>query len=955
MRLSLLSLLRRLAQPEELPLRWRYWLVVICFFFYLSLVFILRPLLGGAASSLSAIPIIAAAWFLGFRGANISFVIVSALNLLIFMLFGMFDVEKFFRNNGLTGALLLWATAAFIGHMSDLRRKAQAEFLVRSRIEQSLSTNRAHLQALYQNIQDAVLFVDDQACILEVNPAACRLLGYTAQEFLGADLGVFTAPEIQTQAPAMWQAFLHAGRMQGEYALTCKDGSVITVEILAVSKVLPSENVIILHDITQRRKNEQEIFHLLEAERQNRSLAEALINSSAALSSTLDLDSVLTQILVNVGRVLPHTAANIMLVEGEIAHIVKAQGYSITYGPESVLSKKFYIQKHPNLRYLLEHAKPIAIGNTNVDSRWRKSQASSWIRSYAAAPIIIDGSVIGFLNLDSNTENHYQQPDAERLMAFADQAAIAIRNAQLYRQLQEKTTQAEMINRLTQSALSASSLTEMSQVLADNLLQLFNARGVYITLWHDAKQRPIPTAASGALRENYTNISTSLGEYTLTHLALAQGTVTTVSDLTQVPNLSPTVVNALKGCKPIIIPLLADLLPLGAAIIVYPAGQEITEAQITLAQQVLPQISLAVAKARLLSSEQLQLAETGRTNQLLTALSHMAAKVASATDIHTIFSTLGDELESIGIFCLVGLRDPLTNLIAIRYFSPLHPIPEKWQRFFTVFDTFDPSYPLFHSIVEQRSPVYLVDPIPMVETLLSRFPQSIASQLTHLIGFHSGTQAICLPLIADENVMGIITLWGDDLRESDQAAAVLFSSQVAIAIQKARLISEIQQMVITDELTGVKNRRGLYEKGQQEVERARRFNHPLSLLFVDVDYFKTINDQFGHNTGDELLQQIALRIRENVRDADLIGRYGGDEFLILLVESDLEAALTIASRLLESINEFAFETSAGLISATLSIGVAELNDLDADFESLIIRSDQLLYQAKETGRNRIVS
>ena len=257
--------------------------------------------------------------------------------------------------------------------------------------------------------------------------------------------------------------------------------------------------------------------------------------------------------------------------------------------------------------------------------------------------------------------------------------------------------------------------------------------------------------------------------------------------------------------------------------------------------------------------------------------------------------------------------------------------------------------------MEQRTPVFVIDPIPLVHSLLERFPDHIQLQLIPLIGFGSETRAICLPLIADENVVGIITLWGDDIRESDLPAAQIFTSQVAIAIQKAQLMSEIQQMAITDELTGVYNRRGLYERGQYEIERSRRFNHPVSILFVDVDLFKNINDQFGHNIGDQVLQQIAGRIRENVRDLDIIGRYGGDEFLVLLVESDLEEAVRIANRLLENISEQPFITASGLVTATLSIGIAELNDLDADLDSLIIRSDQLLYMAKENGRNRIVS
>ncbi len=951
---SIIGIFHQLAQPELLPLRWRIWIVGGSFALYAILLFIFLPILGGVASSLTAIPIIAVAWFFGFRLANIAFITILAFNILMMSQSGMFSFEGFLRNNGLTGSLFLLATAAFIGRMSDLRKKAQNELQSRIDTEQALSTNRAHLHALYQNIQDAVIFVNDQAFILEVNPAACHLMGYTHEELIGLRLSTFSSVGNEADEKQQWQNFLVTGRMQGESTLACKNGSIVIVELLALSNVLPSENVIILHDITLARKNELKITRLLEVERQNRSLAEALSLSSSALNSTLDLDEVLDQILDSVGLVVPHTAANIMLLEGNQARIVKAKGYDKYRQQGYILSRKFHIPNHSNLRYLVEYAKPIAIGHTHSDPRWFNVEELNWIESYAAAPIIIEGQVIGFLSLDSHLEDYYTQEHADRLMAFANQAAIAIRNAQLFNQSQTKARQTTLINEMTQAAISASTLPDMAQVLADRLLQLFDANGVYITLWDDGKQQPIPTAASGFLQEQYPTLVVSSGEYTLTQLALERGVTVTIPNITQIPGIHATIVGFLQDHQSIVIPLIADQKPLGAAIIVLPTGREINPTDVTLAEQICPQISLAVAKARLLSAEQTQLAETGRTNQLLSALSRMAARIASANDLETIFSTLGDELKSIGVFCLVGLQDEESESITVRYFSRLHPVPEKWQRFLYEFNSFNTHFPLFPLIMEQRKPVYILDPIPLVQTLLTRFPEHIQSQLIHLIGFHSGTHAICLPLIADERVVGVITLWGDDIRESDQPAALLFSSQVAIAIQKARLISEIQQMVITDELTGVCNRRGLYEHGQQEVERSRRFNHPLSLLFVDVDYFKNINDHFGHNIGDEVLLQIAERIQVNVRELDVIGRYGGDEFLVILVETNLEEGIGVAERLLKNISDEPFFSSAGPISTTLSIGIAELNDLDADFDSLIIRSDQLLYLAKENGRNRIV-
>ena len=953
-RSSMLHIFHRLGQPELLPLKRRLGILVICLLLYLVLFFWLHPIFDGAFSAFSAIPIIAAAWFFGFRVATIAFLSVSILNLLMYSYLHCFDLERFIRNNGLTGALFLFACGAFIGFMSDLRKKALEDSRIRKTTESALLSNQAHLQALYLNIQDAVLFVDDQARILEVNPSACRLLGLSHDELIGMDLYNFCEITSEHQKDLLQHEILSKGHIHSEVSLQSKSGSSIIVDLLAISGVLPSENVIFLHDITQTRLAEKEINRLLEAERSNRSLAEALTYSSSVLNSTLNLDDVLNQILLSVGLVVPHTAANIMLIEGDRARVVKAKGYEIYHQTDYILTVTYPIADCFNLRFLAEQAVPIAIRNTTTDPRWIKSSELSWIGSYAAAPIIIEDNVIGFLNLDSNTEDLYTQEHADRLMAFANQAAIAIRNAKLYNQVQEKARQTTLLSEITQVAISTSTLSEMAQVLADRLLQLFKAYGAYITLWDDNHQKPIPTAASGFLRNDYTKLSVAPDEYTLTHLVLEKGVPVIIPEIDQFPGISSTLQGYLKEHSILVLPLTADSIPLGAAIIVFPSGHEITPSEVKLGEQTCSQISLALAKARLLSTEQTRLAETGRTNQLLSALGRMAARIASANNLETIFSTLGDELKEIGVYCLVGLKEDGKDDISIRYFSRLHPIPEKYQGYLKSFNTFNTLFPLFPLIMEQRTPVFVVDPIPLVHALLERFPQHIQSQLIPMIGFGLETHAICLPLIADEDVVGIITLWGDDIRESDQPAAQIFTSQVAIAIQKAKLMAEIQQMAITDELTGVNNRRGLYERGQYEIERSRRFNHPVSILFIDVDLFKNINDQFGHNIGDQVLQQIAQRIRGNVREMDVIGRYGGDEFLVLLVESNLKDAITIADRLLENISEQPLLTSSGLVTTTLSIGIAELNDLDADLDGLIIRSDQLLYLAKEAGRNRIV-
>jgi diguanylate cyclase (GGDEF)-like protein/PAS domain S-box-containing protein len=181
-----------------------------------------------------------------------------------------------------------------------------------------------------------------------------------------------------------------------------------------------------------------------------------------------------------------------------------------------------------------------------------------------------------------------------------------------------------------------------------------------------------------------------------------------------------------------------------------------------------------------------------------------------------------------------------------------------------------------------------------------------------------------------------------------------FADQAAIAIENARLYAEVQQSAITDELTGVYNRRGLLELGRREIERARRYMRDLSILMIDIDHFKEINDTYSHATGDQVLVELTRRWRESLREVDLLGRIGGDEFTILLPETELDAATLVAGRLLEEISQKPFSTESGDINVTVSIGIAGVGKEITDLQELLARADNALYNAKKSGRNRVI-
>ncbi len=161
-----------------------------------------------------------------------------------------------------------------------------------------------------------------------------------------------------------------------------------------------------------------------------------------------------------------------------------------------------------------------------------------------------------------------------------------------------------------------------------------------------------------------------------------------------------------------------------------------------------------------------------------------------------------------------------------------------------------------------------------------------------------------------------------------------------------------QEVAHTDPLTGLANRQRLFERAHQEVERAHRHQHPLALLQIDFDYFKRLNDEYGHAAGDEALRRITQSCAGILRDADLMARTGGEEFAILLPETDSDGALDLSRRLLETVREVRLPDFAPEVRLTISIGCATLRTKES-FDRLMRRADEALYEAKASGRDRV--
>ena len=167
--------------------------------------------------------------------------------------------------------------------------------------------------------------------------------------------------------------------------------------------------------------------------------------------------------------------------------------------------------------------------------------------------------------------------------------------------------------------------------------------------------------------------------------------------------------------------------------------------------------------------------------------------------------------------------------------------------------------------------------------------------------------------------------------------------------KQEQLTEEIRSLSEIDHLTEMYNRRKITELYDSEYVRYKRYKHPLSIIIIDIDFFKKINDKYGHTQGDITLKEIASILKTEVRESDHVGRWGGEEFLVICPETDIDGANTLAEKIRKAIDEYPF-THVG--HKTASFGITTCND-DSTFESMINRADKALYKVKAGGRNKV--
>ncbi len=222
--------------------------------------------------------------------------------------------------------------------------------------------------------------------------------------------------------------------------------------------------------------------------------------------------------------------------------------------------------------------------------------------------------------------------------------------------------------------------------------------------------------------------------------------------------------------------------------------------------------------------------------------------------------------------------------------------------------------------------------------------------------FAEACSVVCMPVRTGGKMLGIIQLMNVDMQVYSRNEMLLqtLADYAAIAIENARAVQRIQELSITDDCTGLYNARHLFTVLSEEVHRSQRFGYEFSLLFLDLDHFKRVNDEHGHVVGSTLLGQVGQTLRDNLRLVDAAFRYGGDEFAILLPQTSKDAALFVARRLMAVFHSKHWLAGAAPeVALRASVGIAAYPVDGADPQAIVQRADEMMYQVKQAGRDNI--
>ncbi len=977
--------------------------------------------------------------------------------------------------------------------------------------------------AILSNLRDGVIVTDERRRISYINPTGAQIFGREAREAVGQPLEWLCG-----ECGEALSRMLRSEEEQSTIPLQVKQEARIfqvqVVNMQTTARFLPPSlfHIIILRDVTHK---ERERFALKRRE----AILRAVGVAAERFLTSASWEKNIPYVLKSLGQAAD--ASRVYLFEntgGENGSLLTSQRYEwaardITPQITNPALQNFSFRASGFARWeeMLGKGEAICGLVRDFPPSEREVLEAQDIRSIAVMPIFVQGDFWGFIGFDEcRYERVWSEAELGALRIAADIIGAALTRGRIEEALRYRQEALRRLNEIVGMALESPDLSSMAQVLVEHLGSLLEADTCFLSLWNEEQQKVTPLAASHPNHRTYLDMIFLTDEKTLTAAALDAGRSVVIDDVMDSPYLSPRLAESFPGHAALAVPLMAMGRKMGALIFGFSRSHVFTSDEIALAETAARQISLAMAKTRLLDetqrrlrdlqtlrdaaqavaravseneliehitriigtrlaperfgvwlldeethllrphptcrgnvdmqeeiplgegaigwvartatplrvdsadrlqehlrigdraraalcvpiklgesvigvvhvesekavaftsdderllealagqlamgigrlrtvqAERIQAAQLARSSALLSALAEVVARITRQSDPDDVLQTLGEELRKLGLSILITRYLSEANVLRVLYTN----IGEREVRIIervSGMKLHEMRFPL-DALPEDMNPAhssrprFLDEPVRYVEMALSRFQNRSIESILRLMHIGPNVRVGHFPLIAEERPLGVLWMWGETLRADDLKTMGIFASQVAIVLEKARLFADVQRLAAVDDLTGLYNRRRFFDLAYREFYRARRYGRPLSILMVDIDHFKKVNDRYGHPAGDQVLQNLAAAMRRTLRNIDIIGRYGGEEFIILLAETDVETAQQVAERIRAQIADVTTALETGEeIRVTVSVGVAGDDVEEMNLVEMVELSDQALYAAKNAGRNRV--
>jgi diguanylate cyclase (GGDEF)-like protein/PAS domain S-box-containing protein len=766
-----------------------------------------------------------------------------------------------------------------------------------------------------------------QGKLAYANPTAVRLIGAkNLEEVLGRSIMDFVHPDSR---PAVLQRL---GEMvEGKEVpllqekFVCLDGSVIDVEVVGYPLTYQNQPAVqvVFQDITERKQIEGEI-------RRQADEMTLLYETTHDLVIKQDLPQLLNSIVERAVGLLKASSGGLYLCDPVQRQVRCVVSYNTLRDYTGNVLK--YGEGAAGL--VAETGEPLII----VDYRIWEGRAALYEQdqpfiSLLSVPIRWQDRVIGILHVLENIKPRtFTQEELQVLTLFANQAAIAVENSRLFEFEQRRHQETAAIVEVGRDISASLQLDVVLERIASHAKELLSGETSAVYLVEQPKPILRAIAAIGPDTEEIKQDPLTIGEGILGNIAVRKtGEIVNNSTADErgitIKGTIDLPYEHLMG-----VPVLSrDQLTGLIAVWRQGIGREFNSADLDFLTSLAQQAAIAIENANLFEREK---------NRRLEAetLRDAAQKITATLDQAQAIQLILDQL-----YKVVPYESASVQLLREGYLEVIG--GQGWP---------DPS-----AVLGSQFPIPGENPNTVV--VLERCPLILGNAPEEYSLFngppHNYIQSwLGVPLVVRDRVIGMFAVdhsQPDFFRDTDAQLVNAFAGQAAIAIENACLYAEVQSLAIIDELTGLNNRRGLFKLGQQEMERAARFKYQLAVLFLDIDRFKLINDTYSYSVGDQALRQLAKCLRANLREFDLAGRYGGEEFVVLLPEVNLQTANEVAERVRHSVEMMRIQTDKGDTNITVSIGVCQKTESLPDLDALIYYAGQALHLAKEAGRNRV--